>query len=224
MMQDFMMENAKEAKSPQGNKKKPLDDISVSPLQDYLRPSPFSTPSRLENEEDLMLSSPENENISKDCLNEIISSEAIKENAGNQEPFDWDHFIFEHNKEKTMAAGSESLCVAQTDGFLTDSNVEDNESLYPLMSSTKIDEEDQNFAEMMDFSEIQIHAADLYTYLNKRYVKKYCSKSFLLKVISFPRMLEIEYSFIRQLHSVREDIRRFVSEEKILDKSQLTAN
>lgn len=29
-------------------------------------------------------------------------------------------------------------------------------------------------------------------------------------------MLEIEYSFIRQLHSVREDIRRFVSEEKIL--------
>ena len=212
MMQD-LMENAKEAKSPQGNKKKPLDDISVSPLQDYLRPSPFSTPSRLENEEDLMLSSPENENISKDCLNEIISSEAIKENAGNQEPFDWDHFIFEHNKEKTMAAGSESLCVAQTDGFLTDSNVEDNDSLYPLMSSTKIDEEDQNFA-VMDFSEIQIHAADLYTYLNKRYVKKCCSKYFLLKVISFPRMLEIEYSFIRQLHSVREDIKRFVSKEK----------
>lgn len=203
MMQDFM-ENAKEAKSPRGNKKKPLDDISVSPLQDYLRPSLFSTPSRLENEEDLMLSSPENENISKDCLNEIISSRAIKENAGNREPFDWDHFIFEHNKEKTMAAWSESLCVIQTDGFLTDSNVEDNESLYPLMSSTKIDEEDQNFAEM-DLSQIQILSAELYTYLNKR-------------------MLEIEYSFIRQLHSVREDIRRFVSEEKIIDKSQLTAN
>ena len=177
MMQDFM-ENAKEAKSPRGNKKKPLDDISVSPLQDYLRPSLFSTPSRLENEEDLMLSSPENENISKDCLNEIISSGAIKENAGNQESFDWDHFIFEHNKEKTMAERwSESLCVIQTDGFLTDSHVEDNESLYPLMSSTKIDEEDQNFAEL-DFSQIQILSADLYTYLNKRYVKKYRSQSF----------------------------------------------
>lgn len=197
-MQDFM-ENAKEAKSPRGNKKKPLDDISVSPLQDYLRPTPFITPSRLENEEDLMLSSPENENISKDCLNETISLEAIKENAGNQEPFDWDHFIFEHNKtkEKTIAAGSESLYVMQTDGFLTDSHVEDNESLQPLMSSTKImEDEDQNFAEN-HISQIQLFAADLYTYLNRR-------------------MLEIEYSFIRQLHSVREDIRRFVSEEKIL--------
>ena len=171
MMQDFMMENAKEAKSPQGNKKKPLDDISVSPLQDYLRPTPFSTPSRLENEEDLMLSSPENENISKDCLNEIISLEAIKENAGNQEPFDWDHFIFEHKtKEKTMAAGSESLYVMQTDGFLTDSRVEDNESLQPLMSSTKImEEEDQNFAEN-HISQIQLLAADFYTYLNRRLV------------------------------------------------------
>ena len=171
MMQDFM-ENAKEAKSPQGNKKKPLDDISVSPLQDYLRPTPFITPSRLENEEDLMLSSPENENISKDCLNEIISLEAIKENAGNQEPFDWDHFIFEHNKtkEKTMAAGSESLYVMQTDGFLTDSLVEDNESLQPLMSSTKImGDEDQNFAEN-HISQIQLLAADLYTYLNRRLV------------------------------------------------------
>ena len=179
MMQDFM-ENAKEAKSPQGNKKKPLDDISVSPLQDYLRPTPFITPSRLENEEDLMLSSPENENISKDCLNEIISLEAIKENAGNQEPFDWDHFIFEHNKtkEKTMAAGSESLYVMQTDGFLTDSHdgfltdshVEDNESLQPLMSSTKImEDEDQNFAEN-HISQIQLLAADLYTYLNRRLV------------------------------------------------------
>ena len=178
MMQDFM-ENAKEAKSPRENKKKPLDDISVSPLQDYLRPTPFSTPSRLENEEDLMLSSPENENISKDCLNEIISLEAIKENAGNQEPFDWDHFIFEHKtKEKTMAAGSESLYVMQTDGFLTDSDgfltdsrVEDNESLQPLMSSTKImeEEEDQNFAEN-HISQIQLLAADFYTYLNRRLV------------------------------------------------------
>ena len=170
-MQDFM-ENAKEAKSPRGNKKKPLDDISVSPLQDYLRPSPFSTPSRLENEEDLMLSSPENENISKDCLNEIISLEAIKENAGNQESFDWDHFIFEHNKEKTMAVGSESLHDTQTDGFLTDSSVEDNESLYyyPLMSSTKIEEEGQNFGEI-HVSQIQILAADLYTYLNRRSVR-----------------------------------------------------
>lgn len=181
MMQDFM-ENAKEAKSPGGNKKKPLDDISVSPLQDYLRPTPFSTPSRLENEEDLMLSSPENENISKDCLNEIISLEAIKENAGNQEPFDWDHFIFEHNrtKEKTMAAGSESLYVMQTDGFLsflTDSSVEDNESLQPLMSSTKImEEEDQNFAEN-HISQIELLAADLYTYLNRRLVTlEQCTK------------------------------------------------
>lgn len=181
MMQDFM-ENAKEAKSPGGNKKKPLDDISVSPLQDYLRPTPFSTPSRLENEEDLMLSSPENENISKDCLNEIISLEAIKENAGNQEPFDWDHFIFEHNrtKEKTMAAGSESLYVMQTDGFLsflTDSRVEDNESLQPLMSSTKImEEEDQNFAEN-HISQIELLAADLYTYLNRRLVTlEQCTK------------------------------------------------
>ena len=76
-----------------------------------------------------------------------------------------------------MAAWSESLCVIQTDGFLTDSHVEDNESLYPLMSSTKIDEEDQNFAEM-DFSQIQILSADVYAYLNKRYVKKYRSQSF----------------------------------------------
>ena len=181
MMQDFM-ENAKEAKSPGGNKKKPLDDISVSPLQDYLRPTPFITPSRLENEEDLMLSSPENENISKDCLNEIISLEAIKENAGNQEPFDWDHFIFEHNrtKEKTMAAGSESLYVMQTDGFLsflTDSRVEDNDSLQPLMSSTKImEEEDQNFAEN-HISQIELLAADLYTYLNRRLVTlEQCTK------------------------------------------------
>ncbi len=77
-----------------------------------------------------------------------------------------------------MAAGSESLYVMQTDGFLTDSDgfltdsrVEDNESLQPLMSSTKIieEEEDQNFAENHN-SQMQLLAADFYTYLNRRLV------------------------------------------------------
>ena len=169
MMQGFL-ENAKEAKIHHGYIKKPLDDISVSPLQDYLLPSPFNTPSRFENEEDLMLSSPENENISKDCLNEIISSAAIKENDGNQEAFDWDRFIFEHNREKTMVEGDESLYVTET-GFLTDTNVEDNETLYPLMSSTKL-EEDQNIRNNeIDVGQIKDIVVDCYDYLNKRFVK-----------------------------------------------------
>ena len=70
-----------------------------------------------------------------------------------------------------MAVGSESLHDTQTDGFLTDSSVEDNESLcyYPLMSSTKIEEEGQNLGEI-HVSQIQILAADFYTYLNRRSV------------------------------------------------------
>ena len=69
-----------------------------------------------------------------------------------------------------MVEGDESLYVTET-GFLTDTNVEDNETLYPLMSSTKL-EEDQNIRNNeIDVGQIKDIVVDCYDYLNKRFVK-----------------------------------------------------
>ena len=122
--------NAQETKSPESAKfgamkKRSLhktNDIFVSPLQNYLhRTTSFTSSSKHLLDDNLMLSSPENDD-SKNCQ-EITLAEDENGVSFTEESFDWEEFIMD------------ALVLEDT----LDEGVD--EDIHPLFSSTKVGDE-----------------------------------------------------------------------------------